>query len=1108
VAATVACASRGPTPDELLATGDYERAEAVAAQRLSDATARSTVRPLDGLVRARIANGKAARADTIDLAERAVRITSGADASALLGLGQILVATADFERAIGVTQRAVSLLERTAAAPLAAANADDRLGEALSGAGRYDEALTVLERGQRRKEAALPANAVSLARTLEAMALVLQRQGAYDQAGIAIRRAVAIQEAANPRHPAFATTLNLLAQQLWFEGRLLESRTASERAVMVATQTLRSTHPTLALSLRYLAATAADLGDTQTSLALKRRALDIAEREFGASHHLTAPFLQTVAVAEMREGDFVSARERFRRTLDILERKYTSWHEYVPTTLATLARTEASLGDYAAAEKELDRAIEIQTRLGGPDHPYVAGFLTDLAGVYRDRGLPDRALPLLERALAIRERRLGPEHRDVARALADTASTLMALGKPDGAGALARRAEAIWRALDTPDAPDYATVLALLAQIDENMGRHAEAKIYFERALTMRGKVYGASHPLYASTELGLGRVLLGMREHPAAFAAASSAEGTARDHARLMLRSLPERQALLFAATRPAGLDLVLSLAGALPDRVATAADVLVRSRALVLEEMAARRRAEQTASGGADPTLVAMQAAQQRLANLVTRGPGQLTPRQYHSVVEDARRESDAAEAGWAARSADFSARRARAQIGLDQVMTALPADAAILSFIRYNDTTGTARRAQRAPAPAIPSYLAIVLTHGGAARAIPLGPAARIDRLVEEWRAAIVTRGNTAARGKAHTRLAWEKGDALRRLVWDPAAVVVKGARRLFVVPDGALNLLPFAALPTGPASFLIETGPTLHYLAAERDLVVAPGGRSNRGLLAVGGAAFDDPILVAGRLPHASTVTGVDQFRGTRNCSTLRAVSFTPLSETGGEVRDLASVWASGAAAGLGPAMLLTGADATEAAVKREAAHFRVLHIATHGFFLNGDCRTAPDGTRGVGGLVSAAEAEMTSPLQLSGLALASANLRAAAGLEEEDGVLMSEEVAALDLKGVEWAVLSACDTGVGTIKAGEGVFGLRRAFQVAGVKTVIMSLWSVEDASTRQWMRTLYEERFQRRHDSATAVRNATLAVLRKRRAAGRSTDPFYWAAFVAAGDWR
>ena len=109
---------------------------------------------------------------------------------------------------------------------------------------------------------------------------------------------------------------------------------------------------------------------------------------------------------------------------------------------------------------------------------------------------------------------------------------------------------------------------------------------------------------------------------------------------------------------------------------------------------------------------------------------------------------------------------------------------------------------------------------------------------------------------------------------------------------------------------------------------------------------------------------------------------------------------------------------------------------------------------------------------------------------------------------MDLNGVEWAVLSACDTGVGQIKSGEGVFGLRRAFQIAGAHTVIMSLWPVDDQSTRKWMQTLYAGRYQRHLTTAQAVHQASLSALRERRAAGSETQPFYWAAFVAQGDWR
>jgi CHAT domain-containing protein len=135
-------------------------------------------------------------------------------------------------------------------------------------------------------------------------------------------------------------------------------------------------------------------------------------------------------------------------------------------------------------------------------------------------------------------------------------------------------------------------------------------------------------------------------------------------------------------------------------------------------------------------------------------------------------------------------------------------------------------------------------------------------------------------------------------------------------------------------------------------------------------------------------------------------------------------------------------------------------------------------------------------------------MAGANRRVHAAPGEEDGNLTAEEVSALDLEGVEWAVLSACETGLGALTAGEGVLGLRRAFQAAGARTVIMSLWSVEDRATRRWMEALYRARVGQQLDTADAVRQASLTVLRERRTRGQTTNPFYWAGFVAAGDWR
>jgi len=542
------------------------------------------------------------------------------------------------------------------------------------------------------------------------------------------------------------------------------------------------------------------------------------------------------------------------------------------------------------------------------------------------------------------------------------------------------------------------------------------------------------------------------------------------------------------------------------------------------VLDEMAARHR---TVSGSADPEMARLvgevTSARERLAHLVVRGPGDERPELYHKLVDDTRQEKENAEREIAERSQAFRETLARARIGFDEVAAALPPGAALVAYARYRHldfTTGEPGSKQPDP---VPRYLAFVWRGPHTQpRIVSLGPAGPIDAMVTAVRRQIAQEstapGRAQKRSEAEYRLA---GARLRRAIWSPVAPYLTNVRRVFIVPDGALHLVNFAALPTGQSSYLLETGPRIHYLSAERDLVpVGLEETTGVGLLAIGAPAFQDANLFAAlRSPKKASevaaqdsASGARPFRGLRSsCDDFRAMQFEELSASARETDDVAALWqrSGGMLRGArsSAAVQLTGTAASESAFKLQAAGKRVLHLATHGFFLGGNCVSALEASRKPGeeGLFSPTG---ENPLLLSGFALAGANQRQAAGPGEEDGILTAEEIATLDLSGVEWAVLSACDTGVGEVRAGEGVLGLRRAFQIAGARTLIMSLWPVEDQVTRDWMRRLYRARLVLGLATIDAVHQANLGTLRQRRAREQSTHPFYWAGFVAAGDWR
>ena len=174
--------------------------------------------------------------------------------------------------------------------------------------------------------------------------------------------------------------------------------------------------------------------------------------------------------------------------------------------------------------------------------------------------------------------------------------------------------------------------------------------------------------------------------------------------------------------------------------------------------------------------------------------------------------------------------------------------------------------------------------------------------------------------------------------------------------------------------------------------------------------------------------------------------------------------------------------MTGAQATETALKKTNAP-QILHLATHGFFLEN----------------KAVNTKIGNPLLRSGLALAGANRRKG---EKDDGILTALEASGLNLWGTKLVVLSACDTGLGEVRNGEGVYGLRRAFVLAGTESLVMSLWSVSDYVTRELM-TNYYKNLKQAAGRGAALRQVKLEMLKK----PNRQHPFYWAGFIQSGEW-
>ncbi|NJN22630.1 MAG: CHAT domain-containing protein [Leptolyngbya sp. RL_3_1] len=360
--------------------------------------------------------------------------------------------------------------------------------------------------------------------------------------------------------------------------------------------------------------------------------------------------------------------------------------------------------------------------------------------------------------------------------------------------------------------------------------------------------------------------------------------------------------------------------------------------------------------------------------------------------------------------------------------------------------------------------------------------LGEGEAIDQAVERFHRTLVDRSQSPV---AASR-------ALATLILDPILPALTGKQRLLIAPEGQLNRIPFEALRTPSDRDLIEQF-EITTLTSGRDLLRLQTEVESR----------QPPILFTNPDYNqaGATASHPEGERG-QGWAGLAQLQFGPLPGTAAEGRAIAAL--------LPEATLLTGAAATENALKQVEGP-QILHIATHGFFLGDLPPVPPADTRGLGvvsatelqdlPVAPASEAILENPLLRSGLALAGFNQRASG---DEDGALTALEAAGLDLYGTQLVVLSACETGLGEVTTGEGVYGLRRAMTIAGAETLVMSLWQVDDQATQEAMTAYYRYLLAGAGRSA-ALRQVQLDFIHRH---DRYSHPYFWAAFIVSGNWQ
>jgi CHAT domain-containing protein len=828
-----------------------------------------------------------------------------------------------------------------------------------------------------------------------------------------------------------------------------------------------------------------------------QRALEIREKALGDGHPLVTELLNNLGELYREKGDYASAEPLHRRALAIREKSLGAEHPDVAVSLNNLGLLYNSKGDYARAEPLYQRALAINEKALGSEHPSVARSLHNLASLYREKDQYAKAEPLFQRALAIREKALGGEHPIVAISLNGLAGLYQDEGNYAKAEPLFLRALAIREKTLGGEHPSVSVSLHNLAILNHYKGDYSKSELFYHRALAIKEKVLGTKHPSVATSLFGLAVLYEEKEDYPRAIEFRIRAEEILEANLSAILATGSEKQKQLYLDTLWGATMMSVSLhAHSAPSNMQAlrlALTTILRRKGRALDAMTDQITGLRRRAAAEDVRLLdALAVAQSRLANLALSNITRLSPAERRALVTQLDTQIDELQNDISRRSEEF---RARTQpVTLDAVRRAIPAGAALVEIFTYSQSNTKATPTEGNLGTE--RYIAYVLKSTDEPQFVDLGEAAAVDADIKLWRAAL--RDPT----RKDVRVLGRKVD---ERVMRPIRNLFGDTKRVFISPDGALNLIPFAALVDENNKYLTETY-SINYLTSGRDLLRLKVQSENR----PGAHIFANPtynlsgerIVACERKPARGLSAGTNDSPGKR-ATTYRGTDFTkacyePLKGTAEEATRISAI--------IPGASVLTEKSATEAALKALNAP-GIVHVATHGFFLSDQQHPAPQ-TRQferekTSGNSDGPTLETESPLLRSGLIMAGANQKSSGA--NEDGVLTAAEAAGLNLWGTRLVVLSACETGLGDVVNGEGVYGLRRALVLAGSETQVMSLWKVDDAATRDLMVDYYT-RLQRGEERAEAMRQAQLVMLQSK--TQNRAHPYYWAAFISSGDWR
>ncbi len=998
--------------------------------------------------------------------------------------------------------------------------------------GAYEKAQAKSERALELRERALGLSHPDVADSMNRLGLICDARTQLDKAQTLYQQALEIDEKSfGNDHPSVADVTNNLAKNLNTKANYADAERLAKKALGIREKAFGPDHYLVAVSLGTLGEIYLAKTDYANAQSYSDRALQIAAKSYGPDDLPYAELATRASRVQVMQGNYSRAEELLLAALHTRETTAGKDSLQAADSLNELGFLSLMKVENIKCEQFYLAALAIREKILGPDHLQVGLTLQNLGLISYRRHDYGNAIAIYLRANAIKEKALGPNHPLVAVTLNNLGLVYWKENDYPKAKEFFQRALDILEKFFGPDSVDITYALINLGIIAKETGDYEHGEAYYKRALEIREAALGKQHPLVSTIVESLGILYRDKHDYaraePLFLRAMAITEGSlGPDHPNVgrQLRNLEqlysaegdlgntlkclqrvraieekdfplnlavgsERQKLAYFDSFGETLDRFISFQvrqdSGNPESRDLAAATLLQRKGRIFDAMSDSLGALRKHSSSDDAVLLdRLNNVTSQLATLVLNGPQRMSFSEHQQRIKTLTEEREKLENEAGRRSMGYYEKTQA--VTLDSVKAAVPADAALIEFAVYQPYDPKAAF-ETHKAYGDPRYVGYVIPKQGEIRWRDLGGAKEIDAAVDALRQALRDPKRNDIKQLAR---------AVDEKVLHPLRELIGNATHLLLSPDGALNLVPFEALVDEQGRYALERY-SISYLTAGRDLLRMQVTREAKSApLLVADPSFGEPggsLIAEAARTKGKLATSITARRSVTTGEDLSTVYFAPLGGTALEASTIKSLFPE--------AQVLTGQQATKAALKQVEAP-RLLHIATHGFFLlDATASKTPEppkpevhGTRAI-----SASVKIENPLLRSGLALAGANLNKDGG---DDGILTALEASNLNLWGTKLVTLSACDTGVGEVKNGEGVYGLRRAFFLAGTESLVMSLWPVSDYVTRELMSEYYAG-LKKGLGRGEALRLAQLAMLKRK---GRQ-HPFYWASFIQSGEW-